>query len=85
MKTINIQYLLLRLRKAYVAACKGLKLANKLKSKSHKSRIMGRMNKIRAELRKYELMAINRPETGFILGYNYTGVIFNVIKSVKLT
>lgn len=46
------------LKSAYVAACTGLSLANKLKckaaGKAHRSRIMGRMNKIRSELKRIE-------------------------------
>ena len=41
------------LEKAYIAACKGLGIANKLSDKSHKARILGNMNRIRSELRKY--------------------------------
>lgn len=54
MKIITLAQLLNLLRAAYVSACKGLKLANKLGSKTHKSRCMTQLNRIRGELRKYE-------------------------------
>ena len=49
---ITIGQLIQSLRIAYVAACKALSLANKLKAS--KSRIMAQMNRIRAELKRYE-------------------------------
>lgn len=48
------------LKLAYVASCKALALANKLKHNGHKSRILGRMNQIRAELSRFESMADGR-------------------------
>lgn len=60
------------LKVAYVASCKALALANKLKRKEHKSRIMGRMNQIRAELSRFESMVSNGDLFDCI---KYTGVI----------
>lgn len=60
------------LKLAYIASCKALALANKLKRKEHKSRILGRMNQIRAELCKFESMASNG---GLFDCIKYTGVI----------
>ena len=54
MKIITLAQLITLLRAAYVSACEGLKLANKLGSKAHKSRCMAQLNRIRGELRKYE-------------------------------
>jgi hypothetical protein len=62
MKTFHSHLLLTALRLAYTAAIRGLKLANTLKdkqaSKLHRSRIMSRMNKIRAEILRTEKASI---------------------------
>jgi hypothetical protein len=77
MKTKNVyvvQQIVNNLKKAYVSACKGLSLANKLKNgKAHKSRIMGRLNRIRAELKKYE-----NKFNGFDIT-PYTGMVLNLL------
>lgn len=54
---ISIGQLIQSLRLAYVAACKALGLSNKL-GKS-KSRVMAQLNRIRAELKRYEAQTSN--------------------------
>lgn len=52
---ISIGQLIQSLRLAYVAACKALGLCNKLKrAKGQRGRIMSHLNRIRAELKRYE-------------------------------
>ena len=53
MKYTTIIQLIAALNKAYTAARKGLGIANKLGRNDLKSRIMGNMNRIRAELKKF--------------------------------
>lgn len=67
---ISIGQLIQSLRLAYVAACKALGLSNKL-GKS-KSRVMAQMNRIRAELKRYEAQIAN----GFDV-IAYKGCIIN--------
>ena len=57
---ITIGQLIQSLRLAYVAACKALGLANKLKrAKGQRGRIMSHLNRIRAELKRYEAQVAN--------------------------
>lgn len=74
MKIIYTCHLVQMLKSAYVAACLGLKLANKLKSKAAKSRIFSRMNKIRAELKRYE------KDFSIASSVAYSGVLVSLIK-----
>ncbi len=58
MKYTTIIQLIAALNKAYRAARKGLGIANKLGRNDLKSRIMGNMNRIRAELKKYTALPL---------------------------
>lgn len=65
---ISISYLVRELRKAYIASCKALGLANKLKR--HRARVLARMNIIRKELNQFE----KQIHKGFVA---YSGCISN--------
>jgi hypothetical protein len=54
---ITIGQLIQALKLAYIASCKALGLANKLKAS--KSRILGQMNRLRAELKKWEAKIVH--------------------------
>jgi ParB-like chromosome segregation protein Spo0J len=62
MNHIPNHFIIDALRVAYISAIRALKLANRLKcklaSKKHRSRIMSRLNRIRAELSRVEKSAI---------------------------
>jgi hypothetical protein len=73
MKYTTVVILINALNKAYKAACKGLGIANKLGRNDLKGRIMGNMNKIRAELKKYSALPL-------FMGVAYNGAIVAVIK-----
>ena len=53
-KIVSIANLVSALRVAYVAACKALGLANKLKDSKRRGQVMARLNKLRSELKKYD-------------------------------
>ena len=74
-KYTTISNLLNALNTAYLAAKRGLGLANKLGRNDLKSVIMGNMNRIRAELRKYSSIPLFT-----VAAYN--GIIKAKIKSI---
>ena len=72
-KYTSIANLLNTLERALLAAKRGLRLANKLKRNDLKSRIMGNMNRIRAEIRKFSKLPL-------FSGVAYDGIIKAIIK-----
>ena len=78
MKTyIAIGYLLQDLRAAYAAGLRAMKLANKL-DKKWRSRVFSQMNRIRAEIKRYE----SQIHDGFAV-ITYSGCIVSKYKDVK--
>lgn len=78
MKTyIAIGYLLQDLRAAYAAGLHAIKLANKL-DKKWRSRVFSQMNRIRAEIKRYE----SQINDGFTV-ITYSGCIVSKYKDVK--
>lgn len=69
-----IGHIIQALKAAYVASCKGLKLANKLKSAKDKSRIMSRMNRIRSELKKWEKLVADA-----FTSVKYDGLVISLL------
>jgi len=75
-KIVNLTELIQALRIAYVAACKAMGLARKLKNKAanakHRSRATSLKNKIYGELRKYDKGTLSIFES-----IAYRGVLIN--------
>lgn len=53
-KIVSLASLVPALRMAYVASCKALGLANKLKDSKRKGQVMARLNRLRNELKKFD-------------------------------
>lgn len=73
-----IGHIIQALKAAYVASCKGLKLANKLKSAKDKSRIMSRMNRLRSELKKWEKLIADA-----FTSVKYDGLVSSILVREK--
>lgn len=84
MKNISNHFVIAALRVAYIAAIRALKLANKLKNKEssrfHRSRIMSRLNRIRAELNKVEKAVVTVVQPKITIAPEGRSMAYEVLK-----